>query len=503
MTLSRPSLEDVGAAARHLGLQLGEEELADQSRVVAAALEGFLALDATPDHLPPVRYPRESGRKPSAAENPLGAWQTLTEIRGATSGPLAGRSIAIKDNVMVAGVSLENGSPFLEGYLPPIDATVVSRVLDAGATVTGKSVCEFFCLSGGSHTSSSGPVRNPHNLDHVAGGSSSGSAALVAAGAADMAIGGDQGGSIRIPASACGIVGMKPTHGLVPYTGALPLLTDIDHLGPLTANVEDNALLLEVLAGPDGHDERQHSTRVTPYLEDLDAGVDRLRVGILREGFGGAGQTPEVEEKVRAAADSLGRLGATVKVVSAPLHSLSGAIGFGTLQAMLHAAFYGGGFGFGSADLQVPSFVEHTRTLWDHTDRFPPNVKTLLLTVECLRRQVGFRYLAKSRNLRRELRAEYDRLLDDVDVLLLPTAPVTAPRIPEEGASAAEVYHASYVMLAHTFGFNLTQHPALSVPCGLVEGLPVGLMLVGRHWAEATLYRAAYAFQKDGDWRAR
>ncbi len=503
MPLSSPSLAELRAAATHLGFSLSDEELEDQRGVVAAALQGFGALDSADDTLPAVRYPRDGGRKPTPEENPLGAWQVRAEIRGAEAGPLAGRSVAVKDNVMVAGLPIENGTPFFEGYRPPLDATVVTRILDAGGTITGKSVCEFFCFSGGSHTSYPGAVRNPHNHDHVAGGSSSGSAALVAAGEVDMAVGGDQGGSIRIPASACGIVGMKPTHGLVPYTGALPLMADVDHLGPMTTNVEDNALLLEVLAGPDGYDERQHSAQVKSYRQGLEAGVDGLRVGVLGEAFGVEGQMPEVEAKVRGAADALADLGASVKVVSAPLHPLSGAIAFGTMQALMVDAFHGGGFGFSSTDLQVPSFVERTRTLWDHADQFPANVKSLLLLTEVVRRQAGFRYLAKARNLRRELRADYDRLLGELDVLLLPTAPVTAPRIPRDGATAAEVYHAAYAMLAHTFAFNLTQHPALSVPCGLVNGLPVGLMLVGRHWDEPTLYRAAYAFQEDRDWRTR
>jgi amidase len=224
--LSDPTLPELRTAAEHLSFRLSDEDLELHRPVVTAALAGLRALDRAPDPLPEVRYPRTPGREPTPEENPLGGWRVRTEIAGADDGLLAGRTVAIKDNVMVAGVPMENGTPFLTGYLPPIDATVVTRILDAGATITGKSVCEAFCLSGGSHTAVSGPVRNPHNPAYVAGGSSSGSGALVAAGAVDMAVGGDQGGSIRIPAAVCGIVGMKPTFGLVPYTGALPLLGD-------------------------------------------------------------------------------------------------------------------------------------------------------------------------------------------------------------------------------------------------------------------------------------
>ena len=165
---------------------------------------------------------------------------------------------------MLAGVPMMNGAATMEGYIPDIDATVVHRILDAGGTIVGKAHCEYFCLSGGSHTSATGPVHNPHKMGYSAGGSSSGSAVLVALGEVDMALGGDQGGSIRMPASFCGIYGMKPTHGLVPYTGIMPIEIYVDHTGPMTANVADNALLLEVLAGPDGYDPRQYNVKTHP-----------------------------------------------------------------------------------------------------------------------------------------------------------------------------------------------------------------------------------------------
>ena len=189
---------------------------------------------------------------------------SITEREG---GPLAGRSVAIKDNTAVAGVPMMNGSATLEGFVPARDATVVTRLLAAGATIAGKAVCEDLCFSGGSHTSRTGPVRNPWDTTRSAGGSSSGSAALLAAGVVDIATGGDQGGSVRIPAAYCGVVGHKPTHGLVPYTGAFPIEQTIDHLGPMARTVADVALTLAVLAGPDGLDPRQpaeSASRTTP-----------------------------------------------------------------------------------------------------------------------------------------------------------------------------------------------------------------------------------------------
>ena len=202
---------------------------------MAPVLASYARLDQLAEPSLPVNYPRGAGYRPDPEDNPLNAWYWRCEIKGASGGLLAGKTVAIKDNVCVAGLPLMNGTSVLEGYVPNIDATIVTRILDAGGTIMGKAVCESLCFSGGSHTSDTGPVLNPHNHARTAGGSSSGSAALVAAGEVDMSIGGDQGGSIRIPASWCGIYGLKPTHGLVPYTGVFPIELTLDHTGPLAA----------------------------------------------------------------------------------------------------------------------------------------------------------------------------------------------------------------------------------------------------------------------------
>src|SRR2546423_3278722 len=202
-----------------------------------------------PDEVPAVKYPRTPGHRPGPEENRHNAWYRKTSVKGAPGGKLKGKRIALKDNICLAGVPMMNGASSLEGYVPDVGATIVTRMLDAGGTILGKVHCEYFCFSGGSHTSAAGPVHNPRKMGYSAGGSSSGSAAVVAAGEVEMAIGGDQGGSIRIPAAYCGVYGLKPTHGLVPYTGVFPIENTLDHTGPMTATVADNALLLEVLAG--------------------------------------------------------------------------------------------------------------------------------------------------------------------------------------------------------------------------------------------------------------
>ena len=254
-----------------------------------------------------------------------------TVIKGAPSGKLKGRRVALKDNICLAGVPMTIGAGFLDGAAPDIDATIVTRILDAGGEIAGKAVCEYYCVSGGSHTSANRPVHNPRKRGHTTGGSSSGSAALVASGDVPMAIGGDQAGSIRIPASFCGIVGMKPTYGLVPYTGIGPLEITLDTAGPMTANVPDNALLLEAIAGPDGLDARQRDVKLARYAEAIGGSAKGLRIAVLREGFGHRNSEADVDAKVRAAAQHFAKLGASVSEVSIPEHH---TLGFPTWAAI-------------------------------------------------------------------------------------------------------------------------------------------------------------------------
>jgi len=219
MAVRPPGKDDLAAIARGYGMHLSDEDLGSFEPMVAGLLSSYDAVEELYAQTAPQPPANRTWKQPDPGGNPLGAWYVRTEIAERPDGPLAGRRVAIKDNIEVAGVPMMNGSRTLEGFVPSRDATVVTRLLAAGATITGKSVCEDLCFSGGSHTSVTGPVRNPWDTDRTTGGSSSGSAALVASGEADLAMGGDQGGSVRIPSSWCGTVGHKPTHGLVPYTG--------------------------------------------------------------------------------------------------------------------------------------------------------------------------------------------------------------------------------------------------------------------------------------------
>ncbi len=507
MPIAPLSDDDVATIAAAYNLHLTKQDVSSFRTLAEAMLTSYDEVErrfVASLPAPPAR----SWQRPSGDENPLGAWYVTTQIQTRDDGPLAGRRIAVKDNIAVAGVPMMNGSAAVEGFVPRRDATVVTRLLDAGASLAGKSVCENLCFSGGSHTASTGPVLNPWDRTRSAGGSSSGSAALVAAGHADLALGGDQGGSIRIPASFCGVVGHKPTHGLVPYTGAFPIENTLDHLGPIASTVRDAAMMLGVLAGPDGLDPRQHSHRRCPeptagydYLSDLDAGVAGLRVGLLAEGFGFPGLSePGVEAAVRSMAAALGAAGAQVSEVSVPWHR--DAMHIWTVVAtdgVLAQMIDGDGFGMNWAGRYDPELMEHYRRgRRDHADQLPETVKATIFAGRHAIDHHGGRYYAMARNLATELTAAYDEALAAVDVLILPTLPITASLIPAPGVPREESIARSTEMIVNTAPFDISGHPATSIPAGQVNGLPAGLMIVGRHFDDATCLRVARACEVSG-----
>jgi amidase len=491
-----PSPDELRAIARDHGLELSDADLELYRNLMMGTLGALGAIDAAPSGLPEVPAGRE-WREPRSAENPHNAWYVRCEIRTREDGPLAGLRFAAKDNVMVAGLPLLNGSPVLEGYVAEVDATIVTRLLDAGATLAGKAHCENFCLSGGSHTNTRGPVHNPRRRGHSAGGSSSGSAAVVAAGDVELAIGGDQGGSIRIPAALCGVVGMKPTWGLVPYTGIAPLDPSLDHAGPITANVRDNARMLAAIAGPDGIDMRQSGVRADDYQRALADGVDGLRIALVSEGFTAPGMQPAVARAVRAAAERFAKLGARVDEISIPEHAQAGALVYPLLvQGMYRTVLCGGGQGSGRPDVYLPGFYDRMANWREYAPGFPPLLKLMALSGAFLERRAGVRYYQLAANQARRVRAAYARALERADALLMPTSPVVAPPLPGPDASFAEQFVRASQTSPNTMPFDATHHPAISVPCDEVDGLPVGVMLAGRHYDEATLYRAAYAFEQ-------
>jgi amidase len=403
MSIVGPSSAELAEIAADLGFHFDAADVAAFRELMRGALDAYSALDRLPDALPVPRHPRLPGGVPSAEGNPFGAFARTVEITGEPNGPLAGKRVVIKDCVCVAGVPMMNGSSTFEGYVPEIDATVVTRILDAGGTIVGKArrlflrvgkaANEDYCYSGGSHTNARYPVDNPHRSGFTAGGSSSGSAALVGGGVVDMAIGTDQGGSIRQPASCCGVVGMKATFGLVPCTGNLGMEYSLDHVGPLTRTVADNALLLEVIAGPDGLDSRQAHCKVDRYTGDLGTGAKGLRIGVLDETFGLPRSDPRTDAAVRDAVAAFTRLGAEVEKISVAFHSYGGSIWMPrAAEGCLATMFHSNGFGFGPSGVYLPSAMQRQAMWRAQSDRLADTVKLGMLVGEYMLRAYGGRY---------------------------------------------------------------------------------------------------------------
>ena len=494
--------EEIRRAALALNFGLSEDEIVMFEELLAPLARDYTVVESlTPSSLAP-RYERPAGYRPEGDENTLNAWYWKCAIPGAAGGKLAGKRIVVKDNICVAGVPMMNGSKVWAGFVPSEDATVVSRVLDAGGEILGKAVCENFCFSGGSHTSATGPVLNPHNPAHMAGGSSSGCAALIVAGECDMGIGGDQGGSIRMPSSFSGCYGIKPTYGLVPYTGAFPIEQGVDHLGPMAANTADCALLLEVLAGyDDGRDPRQ-DPRLEPqaYTKALVGDAAGLKIGVVSEGFATPGAQADVDERVRDAAYRFERAGATVSDVSIPMHAQGASIMFASMLEGTLATFTE--FSGAGANPKGYTFLDAVR--FYHEKRrtrvadMPVTVKSVLLFAHAMRDRYGVYYSAKAQNLVRDLRNAYDAALAQFDILVMPTTPMKALRIPPADAGDAEIMANALPMVGNTAPFDATGHPSMSVPVGFSNGLPVGMMLTGRRAEDATVLRAGHAFEQLG-----
>lgn len=504
MMVRPPTAEQLKEISEGFGLHLGDEEVQSYLGLMEGTLASYQRLGELVEPELPVRYPRSGGSRPE--ENPLGAWYRRCSIQGAEDGPLSGKRVVIKDNVCVAGVSMMNGTSTLEGYVPEFDATIVTRILDAGAEIVGKAVCEHLCFSGGSHTSDSGPVLNPHDHSRSAGGSSSGSAALVATGECDMAIGGDQGGSIRMPASWCGVYGLKGTHGLVPYTGVFPIEITLDHVGPIAASVRDVALLLQAIAGEDGLDPRQKDVRVGDYGDAANGDVQGLRVGIVTEGFGWPDLSEEdVDDLVRESAGVFEELGAEVTEVSVPMHRDGLHIWNGiAIEGATELMVRGNSMGTNWKGHYSTSLLDaYARGRTTRADDLSETVKLTMLAGQYLRESYHGRYYAIAQNLGRKLAAAYDEALSQVDLLVMPTLPMKATPLPGADASIEEVVARGLEMINNTAPFDVSGHPAMTVPCGLSGGLPVGMMLVGRKWDETTVLRAAHAFEQTGTYNVR
>ena len=427
----------------------------------------------------------------------LNLYVTAERTEGAADGPLAGRTVAVKDNISTEGVRTTCGSEMLADYVPPYSATVVERLHEAGAAVSGKTNMDEFGMGTTTETSAFGPTRNPVDPERVPGGSSGGSAAAVAAGEADLALGSDTGGSVRCPAAFCGVVGIKPTYGLVSRYGLVAYANSLEQIGPLAPTVGEAAELLDVIAGPDERDATtrfgesdagpdRHPAETTTYADAADGDVDGLTVGVCRELFDGADE--RVVETTEAAIDSLADRGATVEEVSLP--SVETAVQayyvIATSEASSNLARFDG-VRYGQSGGYDGDWNE---AFADSRASFGPEVKRrILLGTFALSAGYQDRYYGKAQDARAWVRRDFDETFDDVDVVASPTMPV----LPFELGETLSDPLAMYLADANTTPVNLANLPAVSVPAGTAEGLPVGLQLVGPQFGEETVIRAASA----------
>jgi amidase len=510
------------ALARDLGFAIADDEAPIYARHLSEQVEGlgrFLDVPL-PSGQPPVKYAdRAPGDRPSPAEDPFNAWAWKCRIVGAPTGLLAGKTVSFKDHIAVAGQPVGYGVRGLENLIAPLDATVAARVLEAGGVIVGKNTLNG--LNGGrAYGGAVGDYPrplNPHAPDHVTGGSSSGSAAAVAAGQVDIAFGGDQGGSVRNPASYCGILGLKPTFGLISHFGAsFGMDPSVDYLGPLARHTRDIAAALQAVAGVDGLDPRQG--RRTPerieVMSRLDGGVRGLRIGLLDEGFDEA-TDPAVRDAVLKAADRLAELGAVISRVSVPEHRIAGQAITPIVEEGNRAMDAAGWFAAFAWTYYPPELLTAvSRYQRDHVETLQPSAKLMKMVAEMTHQRFDGALYAKAQNVRRHFVDAYDAALDRVDLLLMPTTPTpamrwTAPHSDPLEALKIELDPALNPIkglgqrLRNVQPFNYTGHPGLSVPCGKVGRLPVGMQLVGRWFDEATLLRAAYTYEHAVDWAAQ
>lgn len=511
---SFPSIAQLSEIATQHGLKLTPEELEGYRAAVSGAVDSCRHIDMLTGNRLPTLYPRDSGWRPASEDNPLNGWFWRCNIKGAPDGLLKGKRIAVKDVVSIAGLPMMNGSRVLDGFVPSVDATIITRILAAGGTIIGKTNCEDFSGSGGGHTCSLGPVGNPRMPTHSPGGSSNGSAVVIVTEQADIAIGADQGGSIRMPSSWSGCYGLKPTYGLVPYTGCAGIEATIDHLGPMSNDTEGLARMLSVIAGTDPNDPRQRG--VIPadhdfdYMAALGRGVKGKKIALLREGFAHDGldsglppSDPVVDARVTAAAHMFEQLGATVEEVSIPMHLHAYhiwliIITIGGAEGMLKNT----GLGVNWKGYYDTDFGEAmARGLHSRINNLSAPTKAMLLSSEYLRKDSYGRYYWKAQNLREQVVAAYDEALSKYDMIAMPTIPFLAPPLVERDAGIPETIAGAFNMLRNTCVADLTGHPAITIPCGIQNGLPIGLMLTARHLDDAVLISASAAFEELGNWK--
>lgn len=413
---------------------------------------------------------------------------------GITRGDLFGLPIGIKDNMVTEGLRTTCASKFLSNYNPIYDATVVSKLKDAQTVTIGKLNMDEFAMGGSNENSAFHPTHNPWNTDYVPGGSSGGSAAAVAAGEVYFSLGSDTGGSIRQPAAYCGIVGLKPTYGLVSRYGLVAFASSLDQIGPLTKNVEDSAYLLQAIAGYDAKDSTSAKVDIPDYLSALTGDVKGLRIGVPKE-YMGKGIDPAVKEKVLEALKVLEGLGAVWEEVSLPHSEYAVATYYllASSEASSNLARFDGiRYGVRSDNANNLLDLYHL----SRSEGFGPEVKRrIMLGTYALSSGYYDAYYLKAQQVRTLIKQDFDQVFEKFDIIIGPTAPTPAFKIGEQSNDPLTMYLNDIM----TIPVSLAGIPAISVPCGFVNELPVGLQVIGKALDEATLLRVAHAFEQHTD----
>ena len=460
---------------------------------IAEAVRGGRVDSAEPTRAAVVRLHEQNGgsRGLNAFLAALSESQASALEVPSDGGRLAGVPIAVKDNLATTEFPTTCGSKILEGYRSPYEATVVRRLKEAGAVIVGKTNLDEFAMGSSTENSAYGPVRNPRDSTRVPGGSSGGSAAAVAAGIVPGALGSDTGGSVRQPASFCGVVGVKPTYGRVSRYGLVAFASSLDQVGMFGTTVADAVELLQVVAGHDPRDSTSVDRPVPDFLEEREAGADGLVVGVPSEYFGDALEAG-VQARCQAALDALEANGAQIREVSLPntVYSLAAYYVIANAEASSNLArFDGVRYGVrDSAGAELGEMYERTRTAG-----FGPEVKRrILLGTFALTAGYHDQYYGRAQAARNLVAADFEMAFaGGVDVLFTPTSPTVAFPIGERVQNPLQMYLAD----VFTVTANLAGLPALSVPVGVSEGLPVGGQLIAPKWGEATLFRAAFALE--------
>lgn len=418
---------------------------------------------------------------------------------GEEIGLLAGIPIAIKDNLCTQGVPTTCASKILQNFVPPYESTVTQKLIDAGAVMVGKTNLDEFAMGGSTETSAYAKTANPWDISRVPGGSSGGSAAAVAGGECPISLGSDTGGSIRQPASFCGIVGMKPTYGLVSRYGLVAFASSLDQIGPFARSVEDAAILLNAIAGYDPKDSTSLKVDVPDYTQFLTADLKGKKVGVIKETFG-EGLDPEVEKSVNAAIEQLKALGAEVKEISCPRfrYGIAAYYIIAPSEASANLARYDG-VKYGARIEDAENLMEmYTKT---RSEGFGAEVKRrIMIGTYALSAGYYDAYYLKAQKVRTLIKQDFEKAFEEVDVLVSPTAPTTAFKLGDKSQDPLSMYLIDLM----TIPVNLAGLPGMSVPCGFdSQGLPIGLQIIGNVLREDQVFQVAYAYEQATDWHTR